>query len=452
MGHAVSEKPAIAGGVPAKQTQWGSEPRFGEEELQQLKEALDQGTLFYALGKKVRQLERDFAEKSSVGFAVACTSGTAAIHAAMIALGISPGDEVIVTSVTDMGSLIPILYQGGVPVFADLHPYSYEMLPEAVEAAITPQTRAVLAVHLWGNACDLNALQQVCARRNLALVEDCAQALGCRYDGKPIGTIGRIGCFSLNEYKHINCGDGGLVITDDPDLAHRLRLATDKCYDRGAGPHAGAILSLWQLSYDRVAGSRGRCSTAEAGQHCGAPAHLVLGTQRAAPGAGGAHASRGDAGLRALLVVLSHADGPGSVGSGPADVRTGAPRRGADRRRRIPRAPVYEYPIFTDHSVFARGSHPYERRQYAPGALPNHRANPRDRHHDRREPSLHGSGLGGDRPGNPESLSMVSRSGSRPMTAAVGAGNGGIEGRQGRRWVQQDALCLVFRAGGDPTG
>ena len=147
---AIEDKPAIAGGQPAKTTPFGkAEARYGEEELRELKEALDQGSLFYARGKKVYQLEEAFAESCGAPHAVACASGTAAIHAALIAAGISPGDEVITSPVTDMGSVIPILYQGAIPVFADLHPRTYALLPEAVEAAITPRTRAILAVHLW---------------------------------------------------------------------------------------------------------------------------------------------------------------------------------------------------------------------------------------------------------------------------------------------------------------
>src|SRR5579883_355094 len=235
-----AELPAIAGGAPAKTTPYGRANRYGDAELRELKEALEQGTLFYTQGKKVSQLEEAFAAKHGVGYAVACSSGTAAVHAALIALEISPGDEVITTPVTDMGTIIPILYQGGVPVFADLHPHTYNLSPDAVEKAITPRTRAVLAVHLCGCACDLRALRAVCARHNLPLIEDCAQAFGCSYEGRPVGSWGEIGCYSLNEFKQISCGEGGMVVTSDPETAVRLRLATDKCYDRRPGSNARA--------------------------------------------------------------------------------------------------------------------------------------------------------------------------------------------------------------------
>ena len=225
---------AIDGGAKAKQTPYGREQRYGAEEMEQLQEALEQGTLFYAQGKKVRQLEAEFAEKSGVPYAVCCTSGTAAIHSALMAVGISPGEEVITSPITDMGTLSPILYQGAIPIFADLHPHTYTLIPESVEACITPRTKAVIAVNLAGNACDLDALREICNRRNLYLIEDCAQTFGCRYKGRPIGTTGDIGCFSFNEYKHISCGDGGITVTRDAALAERLRLSTDKAYSRRA--------------------------------------------------------------------------------------------------------------------------------------------------------------------------------------------------------------------------
>nr|WP_309689979.1 DegT/DnrJ/EryC1/StrS family aminotransferase [Armatimonas sp.] len=225
--------PALFGGTKAKQTPYGvGEPRYGDDELRELQEALAQNTLFYAQGKKVKLLEVEFAEKYGAKHAVTCTSGTAAIHTALMALGISPGDEVIVSPITDMGTISPVLFQGAIPVFADLTPHGYTLDPASVAARITPKTRAIIAVHLWGNTCDLDALQTLCDRHGLALIEDAAQAFGATYKGCPVGTRGAVGCFSFNEFKHISCGDGGLVLTDDDALAEKLRLATDKGYNR----------------------------------------------------------------------------------------------------------------------------------------------------------------------------------------------------------------------------
>jgi dTDP-4-amino-4,6-dideoxygalactose transaminase len=229
----MNNTPALFGGAKAKQTPYGvGDPRYGDDELRELQEALAQNTLFYAQGKKVKLLEAEFAEKYGAKHAITCTSGTAAIHTALMAVGVSPGDEVIVPPITDMGTISPVLFQGAIPVFADLTPHGYTLDPESVAARITSRTRAIVAVHLWGNTCDLDALQALCDRHGIALIEDAAQAFGATYKGCPVGTRGAVGCFSFNEFKHISCGDGGLVLTDDDTLAEKLRLATDKGYNR----------------------------------------------------------------------------------------------------------------------------------------------------------------------------------------------------------------------------
>jgi dTDP-4-amino-4,6-dideoxygalactose transaminase len=366
------ETPAVAGGTPAKRTPYASEPRYGEDELRELKEALEQGTLFYAQGKKVRQLESDFALRSGVRFAVACSSGTAALHAALIAAGISPGDEVITAPITDMGTVIPILYQGAIPVFADLHPRSYCLLPESVAAHITPRTRAVIAVHLWGNACDLLALRALCERHDLTLIEDCAQALGCRCDGRPIGTHGQIGCFSLNEFKHIGCGDGGIAVTDDEELAERLRQATDKAYDRrpGAAPRdpaflannyrmtelQGAVAVAQLRKLDSIVARRQRwCAELTARLEGLAGLSLPEPTPGCAP-------SWWFFMLRVLPEILG-AD---------ADACAQALRKeGLPAGAHYIGQPLYAYPVFRDHTAFVRGSHPFAAQTYAPGLCPN---------------------------------------------------------------------------------
>src|SRR3954471_10929519 len=169
---ATAELPAIAGGKPIKSTPYHKLPRYGEEEMSELREAIAQGTLFYASGKKVHELEKQFATLRGCRHGIACSSGTAAIHAATMALGISPDDEVIVPPITDMGTILPVMWQGGVPVFADLDPLTYNMTPESIEKVITPKTRAVIAVHLAGNPCDLKPIKALCDQRKLFLIED----------------------------------------------------------------------------------------------------------------------------------------------------------------------------------------------------------------------------------------------------------------------------------------
>jgi len=365
------ERLAIDGGEPVKKTPYGSRNRYGEDELKELREALEQGTLFYAQGKKVLQLEQDFARMVGARHAVATSSGTASIHAAMTAVGISPGEEVIVTPITDMGSLVPILFQGGVPVFADLDPHTYNLDPASVEARITPATRAILAVHLAGNACDLKALKSLCEKHNLLLIEDCAQAFGCEYDGRPIGTLGQVGCFSLNEWKHISCGDGGIVVTDDAAMASRLRLATDKCYNREPGVAMrnpvflaanyrmselqGAVAVAQLRKLDEIIRRRREYADGLTAGLAGVPGITL---PKVTPNS---RCSWWFYMLRVVPAQLGVDSDRFSQALGAEGVSAGAHYIGR---------PVYEYPVFVDHSAFARGPHPFATRKYGPGLCP----------------------------------------------------------------------------------
>jgi perosamine synthetase len=226
---------AVNGGPQAKPTPYGTGRRFGAEELKQLSEALDQNTLFYTKGKKTGELRRTFAARYGVGHCVPCSSGTAALHIALAACGIGPGDEVITSPLTDMGTCSAILYCGAIPIFADVHPRNYTLDPASVAAHVGPKTAAIIPVHFTGAPCDMDALSAIAKRHDLWLIEDCAQAYECEYRGRRCGTIGDLGCFSLNDFKHISAGDAGMVITDDPALARQAELFSDKCYDRTPG-------------------------------------------------------------------------------------------------------------------------------------------------------------------------------------------------------------------------
>lgn len=226
------EKLAIHGGSKVKTTPFTTEPRFGKEELKQLEEALNQDTLFYWRGTKVKELNRKFAELYGMNYCVATSSGTAAVHTALGAVGVTAGDEVITSPVTDMGSIIGIIYQNAIPVFADIDPYTYNMTPESIEACITDKTKAIVVVHLMGNPADMDPIMEIAKKHNVAVIEDCAQAYMTYYKGRLAGTIGDIGCFSLNDFKHISAGDGGMCITNNEELYHRAWRFTDKNYSR----------------------------------------------------------------------------------------------------------------------------------------------------------------------------------------------------------------------------
>ena len=204
---------------------------FDASERQLLQRVLDSGTLNCTRGTLVRELTAEFAELLRVPYCHAVTSGTAAVHAAIAALDPSPGDEVITTPITDMGAITPILYQSAIPVFADVDAQTYMVTAATVERRITKRTRAVIVTHLFGNCAEMPPIVELCRRRGLLLIEDAAQAVLGGHSGRPSGTMGDIGCFSLQQGKHMTSGEGGLVVTKDPQLAQRIRLFIDKAWD-----------------------------------------------------------------------------------------------------------------------------------------------------------------------------------------------------------------------------
>jgi len=226
---------AIDGGEPAVRTAIPPRKRHGELEKRYLNEVIDSGTLFFYLGTKVREFERCFAALYGKKHCLACSSGTAAVHMAMACFEFPPGSEVITSAITDMGSLTGVLYQGLVPVFADVEPDTLNMDPAAVRAAITPRTKAILVVHHAGLASDLNAILDIGREHGIPVIEDCAQAFGCEYQHELVGRRSPVSTFSLNHFKHITAGSGGMILTDDDHLRYIASLFLDKCYQREEG-------------------------------------------------------------------------------------------------------------------------------------------------------------------------------------------------------------------------
>ena len=205
---------------------------FGEEELENIKAVLASGTLNCTKGHWVKDLEKEFAKLYGVNFARAATSGTAAIHAAVAAIDPEPGDEIITTSITDMGAITPILFQSAIPIFADVDPETYNVTAETIEPKITKRTRAIIVTHLFGNPCDMDPILALGKKYNLPIIEDAAQAYLTEYKGKLVGTLGDIGCFSLQQGKHMTSGEGGLVIANDK-YSRRVTLFVDKAWGYG---------------------------------------------------------------------------------------------------------------------------------------------------------------------------------------------------------------------------
>lgn len=206
---------------------------FGEEEVALLAQAIQSGTLTSTKGTFVKTLEERFANVLGVKHVYACASGTAAVHLAVAAINPDPGDEIVTSPITDMGALTPILYQGAIPVFADVDPKSYNVTAKTIEPCLSPRTKAIIVTHLFGNPCEMADIMDLASERNIPVIEDCAQAFLARYEGQLVGTIGTIGCFSLQQGKHITTGEGGLVAINDDALARHIFLFINKAWGYG---------------------------------------------------------------------------------------------------------------------------------------------------------------------------------------------------------------------------
>jgi len=240
-----ASKLAINGGEKTVKKAPSSVKRWGDLERERLNAMLEQDTLFYWKGPQTTLALERFKKIYPFKYAHTCTSGTAAIHIAVIAAGIASGDEVITSPITDIGTVIGVIYQQGVPVFADLGATTYNLDPADVERRITPKTKAIIAVHLCGNPCDMNALKAIADKHKLVLIEDCCQAWGAKYRGQPIGTVGHIACWSLQQTKHITTGDGGVVASSDERFGPILQ----KCGDKGSDRLKGGGFRMFATNY-----------------------------------------------------------------------------------------------------------------------------------------------------------------------------------------------------------
>lgn len=215
--------PAIVGGTPARDTmlpyatQW-----IDDDDIEAVVEVLR--SLYLTTGPKVKEFEEGFAEYVGARYAVAVSNGTAALHAAVFAAGIGPGDEVITTPITFAASANCVLYQGGTPVFADIDPQTYNIDPNEIRKKITPKTKAIIPVHFAGQPCDMDEIHEVAREHRLIVIEDAAHALGAEYKGRKIGGLSDMTTFSFHPVKHITTGEGGMITTNDPALYEKLLL------------------------------------------------------------------------------------------------------------------------------------------------------------------------------------------------------------------------------------
>ncbi len=205
------------------------EPMLAGNELEYITEAVKTGWISSS-GKYVQEFENKFAEYCDCKYGVAVCNGTVAIHLALAALGIGKGDEVIIPSFTMIATAFAVCYTGAVPVFVDADKYTWNIDVEKIEEKITNRTKAIIAVHLFGNPCNMDMIQQIADKHNLYVIEDAAEAHGAEYEGKKTGSLSDIGCFSFFANKNLTTGEGGMVVTNDEGLYKKCKYFKNVCF------------------------------------------------------------------------------------------------------------------------------------------------------------------------------------------------------------------------------
>ena len=220
-----------------------SAPDITEEDVRAVAEVVRSGRL--ALGPKTEEFERLIADYVGVKYAVAVSSGTAALHLIVKALGIGPGDEVLVPSFTFVASVNVILYEGAIPVFVDIEPETYNLDPDDLKRKVTPRTKAIMAVDIFGHPAEWDEILKVAEKHNLKVIDDSCEALGAEYKGKKLGQFGDAAAFAFYPNKQMTTGEGGVIVTDDPEIARLCR----SLRNQGRG-ETGAWLEHVRLGYN----------------------------------------------------------------------------------------------------------------------------------------------------------------------------------------------------------
>jgi perosamine synthetase len=215
--------------------------RISEKALEYLKEVIDYGFGNTTGPRMVAQFEKKFAERIGSRYAMAHCNGTATMHSCLAAAGVKPGDEVIVPPLTAISTAYAVLHQGAIPVFADVDERTFNIDPESIRERITPLTKAIIVVGLYGLSADMDPIMEIAKKHNIIVIEDNAECLLGMYNGKVAGITGHMGSFSLQASKHITCGDGGVVITDDSELATKVRKFACVGYHTLTGDKGGII-------------------------------------------------------------------------------------------------------------------------------------------------------------------------------------------------------------------
>jgi len=230
------------------------EPEFGEAEISAVVAALKRGEISGSFGQAIPEFEERFAAYCGVRYGVACSSGTTALHLATDAAGIRSGDEVLVSSSTNIATALGAYHLGAVPVPVDSEPETWNLDLDLIEGLITPRTKAIIPVHLYGHPVDMDRLIEIAGKHRLIVIEDCAESHGATCRGRMTGSFGEMGCFSFYANKIITTGEGGMVVTDDAKLAERLRLLRNLAFTQPRFHHEIAGYNFRMTGYQAAMG------------------------------------------------------------------------------------------------------------------------------------------------------------------------------------------------------
>jgi perosamine synthetase len=230
------------------------EPDIGEAEIASVVAALRRGEISGSFGTAIPEFEEKFAAFSGCKYGVAVTSGTTALHLAVHAAGIGPGDEVLVSASTNIATALAVYHNGAVTVPVDSEPVTWNLDPGLIEELITPRTKAILPVHLFGHPCEMAAIMEIAQRHQLMVIEDCAEAHGATYHGRKVGSFGDMGCYSFYANKLITTGEGGMVVTNDAKLAEQLRLLRNLGFGKPRFYHEIAAYNARMTGYQAAMG------------------------------------------------------------------------------------------------------------------------------------------------------------------------------------------------------
>jgi perosamine synthetase len=230
------------------------EPVIGEEEITAVVAALRRGEISGTFGESITAFEREFAEYSGCRHGIAVSSGTTALHVAVAAAGIEPGDEVLVSASTNIATALAVLHNRAIPVPVDSEPVSWNLDLDLIESLITPRTRAIIPVHLYGHPVDMDRLMEIAARHKLIVIEDCAESHGATCRGRMTGSFGAMGCFSFYANKIITTGEGGMITTNDDSIAERLRLLRNLAFTKPRFWHQLAGYNFRMTGYQAAMG------------------------------------------------------------------------------------------------------------------------------------------------------------------------------------------------------